>query len=188
MEKNNISQLELFSQTKESNLAVSGVSNSFLSYICKYEKAVLVIVGFIIIGIVSFSLGVEKGKRISSAKLDSRLDLATVVKAPEPIQPRVQPESQPALKKGDALVKIDPRALENKDITRKYTIQVASYQTNTLAKKEAEALRKKGLTALVLPKGSYTLLCVGNFASKETAASMLTELKKKYLDCFIRRL
>ena len=44
-----------------------------------------------------------------------------------------------------------------------YTIQLASYKSKSFAQKEAELLKKKGFVPLVIPKGSYTILCVGKF-------------------------
>ena len=49
-------------------------------------------------------------------------------------------------------------------------------------------LKKKGLSTLVLPKGRFIVLCVGRFSDKQTAQPVLTELKKQYRDCFIRRI
>ncbi|MFH1127974.1 MAG: SPOR domain-containing protein, partial [Candidatus Omnitrophota bacterium] len=69
-----------------------------------------------------------------------------------------------------------------------YTIQVASYQTKKGAQKEAEIIKKKGLSVSVLSKGAYSILCVGNFKDKQKAKLVLVELKKRYRDCFIRRL
>jgi cell division septation protein DedD len=69
-----------------------------------------------------------------------------------------------------------------------YTIQLASYQNKGSAVKEAERLKKNGLTALVVAKGNYSILCVGSFNSKETAGPLLSQLKRKYQDSFIRRL
>jgi hypothetical protein len=65
---------------------------------------------------------------------------------------------------------------------------VASYQSKTHAQKEAEALRKKGVTPLVLSKGDYIIVCVGNFSNRDAAKSLLLDLRKRYQDCYIRRL
>lgn len=188
MEKRSFSQLELFSQTKQNYHQPKGISNSFLSYIYNYEKTILITIGFIIIGIVSFSLGVEKGKRLSIVKFNSHLDMAAKTKLSESVQIITQQQNQTAIKKEDASVKIQPQPIYTKDSIRNYTIQVATYQTNSHAQREVEILRKKGFNPLVLSKGEYTVVCVGNFSNKETAKSLLSELKKRYRDCFIRRL
>lgn len=175
MREKKYSQLELFSPSKDSLPVKTGILNPFLSYVWNYEKTILIIICFIITGIVSFSLGVEKGKRITMLKSNSNLDIAT------------GKQISPFLEKTDTQQPLTtqpqtPLQLQN------YTIQVATYQTKTHAQIEAEALRKKGLLPLVLSKSGYTVLCVGNFSNQGAAKSLLSELKKRYRDCFIRRL
>jgi hypothetical protein len=161
MESQNNAQLELFSQTKALNNAKDlKKGNPFLARIRNYEKTILIIISLALTGIVSFSLGVEKGKRVSIATqaADKLAPKSEVLKQPE------APQKQ------------------------NYIIQLASYKTRMHAQKEVELLKKRGLSPLVLSKGSYTVLCVGNLSNRETAQSLLSELKKRYKDCYIRRL
>ncbi len=169
-------QLELFSQGKiDFEKKPSG--RHFLSYIRGYEKVIIIIICSIVIGVISYSLGVEKGKRIELLKVNSRLDMAAVVNTtPAPAPQRINVNIQ------------DSNDTTTEDDSDSYTIQVASYQSRVAAQKEAERLKKKGLSVLILPKGKYTILCVGKFPNKEKAKSSLVELRKKYKDCQIRRL
>mgnify|MGYP001616705161 CR=1 FL=1 len=171
MEKENYSQLELFSQSKGPGDPKIRLSSHLFSFIRNYEKGILFFICFIITAIVSFSLGVEKGKKVIK------------VNPPHPLIRTEKGQSQPVTEKqeGKQLPKV-------KEYIENYTIQVATYQAKTHAQKEAEALRKKGFLPLILSKSGYTVLCVGNFSNKETAKSSLSELKKRYQDCFIRRL
>lgn len=173
MDRENNSQLELFSQAKAYGNTKSGATHkSFLGYIRGYEKALLMIIAFITTIIVSFSLGVEKGKRTQIANSDTHLDLA--------------------LKTQTTAVKAAPDAMPQQGtpeyIHNYYTIQLASYQNKTSAQKEAEALKKRGLAPLIVSKGKFSVLYVGNFPNKKTAESLLVELRKRYRDCLIRRL
>lgn len=164
MEKNNYHQLELFSQIQKDYRQIKRQvrNNSFFSYIRTYERVIIIIIGFVITGIVSFSLGVEKGKKLVTT---------------------------PSIKMQDTLgPKIQPITIEKKDSLQNYTVQVASFQNKLEAEKEAKELRKNGLLPLILSKGRYTVLYVGNFSNKDTAQSLLSQLKKRYRDCFIRRL
>lgn len=168
MERPSHSQLELFSQSKDYPPAVKRSLNKvFFGYIRGYEKVLLAIIGFMITGIVSFSLGVEKGKKLT---------ISSIPDVP------VKPTMTEKIEKQDTRPSIQEQGLYN------YTIQVASYQSRTSAEKEAQTLRKKGHPPLILPKGKYSVVCVGNFADKKMATAMLSELKKRYRDCFIRRL
>ncbi len=180
MDKEYRDQLELFSQAKGQNQANAGLSKAFISYISKYEKAVLIIIGFVITGIVSFSLGVEKGKNFILLKAASHLDIAAnpkpslSVSAPKQItkEQQYQPEKKDELK----------------EYIQNYTIQVASFLNRVNAQKEADILKRKGLSSLVLSKGKFSIVCVGNFAKRGEAESLLSKLKKQYQDCRIRRL
>lgn len=169
MEKIDNLQLELFSaQKQDADLNAKRFSGSFLRYIHNYEKAILITVGFIITAILSFSIGVEKGKGIQP-----RESVATNIK------------SQTAVK----IEKTGPvQKLQDKQYINNYTVQVASFKNKTAANKELEALKKKGLSPLIMPKGKYMVVCVGKFSNPGSAEMLLSQLKKLYKDCLIRRL
>jgi cell division protein FtsN len=201
-EKTRHSQLELFCQGQDLNEKNpnSGLSSSFWVYIGNYEKIILIIIGFIITGIISFCLGVERGKTITSPRINSHFDIAQKQESKsasleigrnkkgtktESVKSErgmpAQKEIRPILPKQEVIPQ--PQAQDGG-----YTIQVASYQTRTNAEKETEKLKKKGFSALILSKGEYIIVCVGNFSNKETAKSLQLQLRQNYQDCYIRRL
>jgi len=175
-------QLELFSQTKEYNQKEARLSGLLLNFIWAWEKTILIVIGLIITGIVCFSFGVERGKRIVQLKTDSRLDIALKTQKTQPKsapkQADMQAQTAQPVKKGEELQELLPN----------YTIQVASFINKTNAQKEADTLKKKGLSSIILPKGKFTIVCVGNFSNKEEAEFLLLKLKKQYQDCRVRRL
>ncbi len=191
MEKNSPYQLEMFSSENQSFLHRDrSRDNAFFNFIRNYEKAILIIFGMAIVSIISFGLGVEKGKRTASVKFSPRQDMATRIQL-LPIAPAGKPKPEvlrPVVtlpqESVEAKEKSTPQFLE----TQGYVIQLASYKERNLADKEAETLKKKGFNPLVLKKGDYTVLYVGHFANKELASSMLSELRKRYADCIVRRL
>jgi hypothetical protein len=162
-------QLELFSGSGRPSETAGISRNIFFGYIRGYEKIILIVIGFIVIAVAAFSLGVEKGKLVALQAPAAKLDVAANVPAPVILEP-VKAQEVSSSKPGN------------------YTIQLASYQSKGLAQKEAGALKKTGLAPLVISKGSYSILCVGSFNSRETARTLLSQLKKKYQDSFIRRL
>ncbi len=173
-------QLELFSQGNDRKQENTYTSKAFLRYISRYEKAVLIIIGFVITGIASFSFGVEKGKNYSTLKTDSQLDIAVKPKPSLPQEPPKQvtkEEQYQPIKKDDG-----PESIQN------YTIQVASFSNKINAQKEADILKRKGLSPVVVSKGKFSIVCVGNFPKREEAESLLPKFKKQYQDCRIRRL
>ena len=168
-------QLELFSGADNGSLASSrGKNPSFLKRVRNYERIMLLIIGIAATAIISFSFGVEKGKKLSLLQNNPRFDIG--IRA-EQVLPRQPIKQEPA-------VITEPK----EDIKTAFTIQLASYKTKSYAEKEAQALKKKGLIPLILTKGKYVVLCVGSFTNKEKALSLLTQLEKKYNGCRIRRL
>lgn len=176
MEKNERSQLELFNQPKGAPRTKNQDNFSLLGYIRNYEKIILFIICFIISGIISFSLGVEKGKKYTAPPVKQEKIITT------PLVSEITPRN---IKENTALKEnIVPK--EEKADT--YTIQIASFKNKESAQKEVQALKKSGWTTLVLHRGNYNVVCVGNFENKEKAENLLTEIRKKYQDGFIRRL
>ncbi|MFA6349383.1 MAG: SPOR domain-containing protein [Candidatus Omnitrophota bacterium] len=192
MEKQEHSQLDFFSQSQgEAGLSQPKPRIDLLGSMRSHEKKILLIISFLIVGAVSFSLGVEKGKRIASLaplKTNPTFDIAKSNIA----RPAVLPAKQqaPAPKAQTAYTRIAPLAAKTNITLQAYTVQIASYLSRNSAETEALAFRKRGLSPLIISKGKYTVLCVGNFSSRESAQLLLSELKKqkKYQDCTIRRL
>lgn len=174
-EKEDTDQLELFSDTKDPALAKDKSHNaSVLKRIWAYEKTILIIIGMVTTGIVSFSLGVERGKKIVPVQQKPRFDL-----------------SLPPAQKGEIAVKQTVERAQTKTEEPSlsgFTVQIASYKNKSAAQKQAEVLEKKGVSTLVLTKGQYTILCIGRFSDEKNAGSTIAELKKNYKDCFLRRL
>lgn len=163
MERQDTSQLELFSQSKEAQDFRANSANPFIERIRSYEKKVLVAIGVLVVGIVSFSLGVEKGKKMVAPELSQAI---AVREAP------VKPVATPVL--------LPQRG--------SLTIQVASFKTRANALKEAENIKRMGLSAILLTKGGYLILCAGNFPNKEAAQPFVAKLNKRYGNCQLRRL
>ena len=187
-------QLELFSEIRGEDATRRRSGGSFFWYLRGYEKALFAVIGFFIVAIAAFSIGVEKGKRI----VTSQGTLSITAQTQNMVKPQVQPlvsvptvESRP-LTQASKVAKLQemPVTLPAQGAGQRYTIQIASYKSVKNAQDEAAIWRKKGYSAMTIAKGSYTILCVGNFTSLEAANALLAELKKqkRYADSRIRRL
>jgi len=190
-EKEMNSQLDLFSENGQAASQNTTFSNSFFGSVRNYEKVIILSFCFLITIIISFSFGVEKGKRVALSEQDARFDVANNTQAASAKKLAITQELNKAQNK--TLVKpalYNPKENVSTQIkTGNYIIQLASYQNKLLAQKDAESLKKIGLTPFMFSsKKGYTILCVGSFSNKDSAQQMLTELKKKYHDGFIRRL
>lgn len=186
MERPDNTQLELFSKTGEPVQLKRQNAGPFFKRFRGYEKTILLVLGMAVLSIISFSLGVEKGKTLR-ANLDVpslRQDLTT--------NSAVQ-ESTPVTQKAPAAIIRQQLPLPQPQtaqglLEKGFTIQLASYKSKSSAQREAQELRKKGLSPLILPKGNWIILCVGNFSEKKDAQTLLLQLKKRYKDCTLRRL
>lgn len=201
MEIQNDSQLELFSQPNAANKNKSNLRSALTGYFRNYEKTVILIICFLISWVIIFTIGIEKGKNM-------QLERSAEVPAAPPLQQEAETNIEPVIKIANIkpeTVTIKPEITEqqaqnpvvpvskDKSLVKKnqkgrFTVQLASYQNKTTAQKEAQNLKKNGYTPLILTKGKYIVLCVGNFSDESKAKSILTKFKKQYLDSRIRRL
>lgn len=195
MQKQNISQLEMFSLDAQGDAAdrgVSGYDPSRVKIIRGYQKLILKVIAFIFISLLAYSMGVEKGK-LRAANLTGGLThrAPAVEITKEPVASVVTPAAAEAASGANADAQLRPlqaEAVKLEPGKNNYTIQVASISRNKNVKSELASLRNKGYTAFSLVKGKYTVICVGKFEEKEDAKLKLQKLKTRYPDCQIRRL
>ena len=166
-------QLELFKSPQyQSDARKKEFNHRFFGLIKLHEKPILIIIVIFIISLIFFSLGVEKGKKLTFKK----------------IEPAFKQANQGQIKQKSKELLLIENQQSNKNLLSKYTIQVASFKTEAYARKEVKRLQKKGVRAWVTSKGNYACVCVGKFLKKQEAKTTLNQLKKMYQDCFITRL
>ncbi len=201
--KNTPAQLELFdlhNQDAHSNALKADPIQ--LAKARDYQKLIFRVIAFIFFGLVSFSLGVEKGKK-SIAMVSPQetrapfvpLDKFIDTQRSRSINAPAAGESASAIginnvqvdKKVDGAY-IEKAKTEGKSKEAQYTVQVASILRSENVKKELSRLENKGFSAFGLLKGKYTVVCVGKFTAREQAQNALAKLKTKYPDCQIRKL
>jgi len=166
------------------------------------ENLVIFSISSIMVVIFTFSLGVERGKRMASRETSDAgtQEVSSRVVAPAdpvkavPVQVQKTMDkaiAAAALKKG-VVVALPAAVVSSAGAVSKpaggFTVQVASYKTEKSAQKEVQALLKKGYKAFVLPRGQHVILCVGNFQKKEDASILGKKLKSNYQDFLVRRL
>ena len=84
---------------------------------------------------------------------------------------------------------VNPHQIHDDDQERIFTIQVASFKLRKNAQREADHLKSIGHEdAFVIPKGSYSIVCVGKFAQKVEAKKFSSKLSNRYNDFLVRRL
>lgn len=181
-------QFELFETDAESQRSFRAhkYRPNFFSVVRAHEKAILIAIGIIITSLVSFSLGVEKGKGLAEKRAGSQEEknlYAQRLEEEKADEERADKKEESHKSEGQAETEEKEKPAESK-----YTIQVATFKMETYAQKEAERLKKRGLEAVIVPRGKFVSVCVGNFSERQKANISLNQLRKTYNDCFIRRL
>lgn len=146
-----------------------------------YENIVLFGIVFLMVLVLIFSLGVERGKRINIAKRDSVNQTIE-----EKYKDAISTEEDVTVGKDSLnLKKPEDKKVE---LTAFYTIQVITYKEGPMVEKEMQRLREKGYHPFVIPHGNLRQICVGKFESRSLAEKALIRLRRRYKDCFIRRI
>lgn len=163
--------------------------------------------------ILTFSLGVEKGKKfyllahkeektLKTVEMESRLPVIDVQNSTDStlktnittlkIEKPMMVKTNGMIVQGKTLrIKDTPvKIISTKpsEIREKYVIQLVSYRKREKALEESKRLKASGYPILLLDKGEYVVIFVGAFVDKNEAQNKFTALKKQYKDCFIRRL
>ncbi|MDD5449268.1 MAG: SPOR domain-containing protein [Candidatus Omnitrophica bacterium] len=170
-------QSELFGEFKNqeergSLLNKGAFPEKSFTFILSRDKLILVSVGLIILLIIVFALGFEKGKgrtALSSRPAAAPAQRQVYAPAPVPLQEAKKPAAQ------------QPQAL------KPYTIQVATFKSKDLAQQETAKLKKLGFPAVILEGNGLYEVRVGEFADTKAATSALNTLKRVYKDCYIRK-
>lgn len=152
----------------------------------------------LVIYVLTFSWGVEKGKRSLHGSQEVR-----VVSASEP-SPEVVPAIVTSVVKTSAVAVADesvPKIVEipvaelPKPVAKvikpegKYTIQHVTYITQSAADREIQKLAKRGYNSFVIPSGKHLQVCIASFQSRQEAAKILRQLKAQGLvlgDAYVR--
>jgi len=194
----NQSQFELFPGVQEEQGESRKMFTQLKCLTLSLENIIVLCIIFVMSGVLLFSFGFERGKSLvkqdsSHIKKINEVAHSTTEKKDVEIEvsiseerevPRIVIEQRPLQQEQDeAETTVDIRnALENA-----FTIQVASFPKEKSAKQEAKVLKDIGYDIYVLPKGKYSIVCVGKFAQREEAKQFSAKLKDRYRDLYVRR-
>ncbi|MFQ5952061.1 MAG: SPOR domain-containing protein [Candidatus Omnitrophota bacterium] len=145
------------------------------------EYTVIIAIGILILMIVAYAVGVERGKRIQAAQLaKERLPKAQVLENKRVTTTTRVTEPE---KKEQAA----PVATKTIEKAQAYTIQLASFKNEDSARAEIVKLKKMGFKASFSKKGSWYQVYIGGYRNMEEALEARKKLVKYYKDCYIRK-
>ncbi|MDP2928968.1 MAG: SPOR domain-containing protein [Candidatus Omnitrophota bacterium] len=159
------------------------------------EKMVFAAIGVIMLMVVFFALGVEKGKAIVYAGPRVPKAISGEVIAFTAIPERRAAVSVTMPKSVVAAANIAPKmslpAAPKKtqtalDRNKPYTIVAAAFSREDFALKEAGKLRANGLEAFAYYGEPYYLTCVGSFQDKRSAQKVLNKVRQMHRDAYVR--
>ena len=187
------------------------------SIILPLDTTVLVSVVILLLFILAFSLGVEKGRKIAykniegerqillaqhdsaaqEAEIDSLINEAPVkpVILPAVIPRQSAISMKPALQPASIIPFLAKKTMpstvlvsENAADSKKYAIQLASYANKEPAQVEAKKLEQNGYSVQLAQKGKFIVILVGDYHNENDAKNSMQSLKKRYKDCILKKL
>ena len=164
----------------------------------RLDQAIGLTLALLVIYVLTFSWGVEKGKRslresqgirpVSAEAVSpaaSQTIIASVAKTPSVVMtdesvPKEVPITVSELPKPAAQV-VRPDG--------KFTIQHVTYITQSAADREIQKLAKRGYSSFVIPSGKHLQVCIAAFQSRQDASQLLRQLRSQGLvsgDAYVR--
>lgn len=154
------------------------------------EQLILAGIVAILLACLVFFLGVLRGRSLR----DLPARTLTPQAAASIARPYAQPVSQAATRRAPGSPSTTPSvqvpaaaAVMAADPSKPYTIQLVTHKKKEYADHEASLLRRSGYPAIILQKGGYFVVCVGQYANKEEAKRDLKLFANKYKGCFLQR-
>lgn len=166
----------------------------------RLDQAIGLTLVLLVIYVLTFSWGVEKGKKssresqvirsVSSEVLSaeaSQAIVASVAKTPSVVM------SDESISKGVpasvAVSELPKPAAKVMKPEGKYTIQHVTYITQSAADREIQKLAQRGYGSFVIPSGKHLQVCISAFQSRQDASQILKQLRTQGLvsgDAYVR--
>jgi len=151
------------------------------------QSVVILVLCVVLLLVASFTLGVERGKLISRNSVPAPAAPWDKISVPAP-KSGESPKEKAALKQPEAAPTPAAAAKIEAPAAGSYVIQVASLKTEQAASQLAETLTEEGWPSFTKTSGNYVVVLAGRFSKKEEAQSRISELRKTYTDCFIKKI
>jgi cell division septation protein DedD len=179
------------------------------------ESLVILSILGIMIGLFSFSLGVERGRSLAAESLDEKVSaawnvggrrLATVAPVSQVARAVTPTVGASKLSAANTMTKagfttrsmpvVKPVAGKMAPVAAlasvpaagsKWTVQLATYKNENYAQQEALGLKAKGYPSFIVKSKDFYLVCVGQFGAQSQADAFFKKLQAKYQGSQVRR-
>lgn len=189
--KNDILQKELFREFDSSKTKAgkkmhgSILPKNYVPLNISHEQFIFITIGVIMLMVLVFSLGVERGKRMGTVKTETKKNASLVIKQVEDAELAAGREEEPEY--SEEIISPEPPKIKKPASTEIFTIQIIAYRSKKSAQRELMKLGKKGYSPFIILGGGYYQICVGEYGSQEESEKALSDFKKGYPDSFIRK-
>lgn len=139
------------------------------------DKLIFICIGIIMLMVIMFALGVERGKSVTPK-----------VSLPVAQQAIAQQKTQPVKAQPVAVTTTVPKIVPV--AANPYSIVIMALTKNQTAQAEIEKAKKSGFNAFISYSTPYYLVCIGAFPNKEsvTAKQELIRVKRVYKDAYLK--
>lgn len=157
------------------------------------EDLILAAIGGLMVVVVGFCLGVERGKRldvvVSGPSSVTTAPVATVLPQQPVVLPAMKIPAAPMVQNIKEMPQKTKMAQAQNVSTRgAYVVQVASFAGPQEAENARRRLTQRGIPASVAEKGKYHVLYAGGYSTYAQAVDAAGQLKSAYRDCFVKKL
>lgn len=204
-------QFELFPASSASLEDINKPKFLLATLTLSTESVVMLVILGIMIGLFSFSVGVEQGKRLAAQSLDEKVAAAwnvggrrLAVVTSTPVVTTTPGVSTAAKITGHGgffhtrtLVSAAPVSVPHPAIggarsgvttTRgQWTVQVATYRNEDYARQEALGWKAKGYPVFLIKSKDFYMVCIGQYASSSQAQAFSDKNQTKFRGSQVRR-
>lgn len=204
--KTELMQKELFNEFESPKKrgkkkgAGSILPKNYILFNVSYEQVVFISIGVIMLMVLVFSLGVERGKRLNPEQIKVSVNLPETAsgiieetnKDKKIKEVKAAPPAALAKKERSITQRVEQEVPVPADVKKPikrelFTVQVIAYKSKRSAQKELIKLGKKGYSPFIILGGGYYQICVGEYKSRKEANKPLSDLKKSHPGSFIRK-
>ena len=145
----------------------------------------------LVLYVLVFSFGVEKGKQIALGELEAQRREAAAVKesSVEAVPEAVRPAPLKEAPSVDPLASPEVVEVTPSPGVGRYTIQVITFTSESRAEEEVKRFQEKGYQSFIIPGGRFFQVCVDRFENLTEAREKLLRLRAGGFappDAFIR--
>ena len=164
-----------------------------------YENIILVFISLIMLLVIFFSLGVEKGKRLvqnnrreHSTRLKNEISEEETMVKNNAMSEKKESDTAEYKRTVSEEIEIEGKREAKEKTTilplKPYTIQVVAFKKTESANREMERLKNKGFDTFLIHSDKWIQVCVGRYINKEASKNDFEILEKKYPKCYFRKI